>query len=182
MSRVGLVSQWIPGKTHVVLEPSADFAKNLSLISSSLLKPQIIITEMCRLVSDLYCYFRVPGLAHCLGYKSSIPHLLEGVMNWVENSMAPDNWPIEITGLDGEQHDRILCSYPTKPVLEACSNPDDRKCWSFVPADQAAIFWVLSCRYVSLERARNSIAHLPMSIDSKRGLDTAIEQILYMKS
>ncbi len=60
-------------------------------------------------VHDFYRHYEVPGLGHCYGGPSGQPSgLFAQLRAWVENGTAPGQSPIELRGLDGGVHDRIV--------------------------------------------------------------------------
>ncbi|PLB52228.1 putative feruloyl esterase [Aspergillus steynii IBT 23096] len=68
---------------------------------------------------SFYRYFESPGLGHCSGGKGGQPvTIFNSLRRWVEDGVAPDILPVNITGSDGTEHSRFLCPYPTKPFYQ----------------------------------------------------------------
>lgn len=87
-------------------------------------------------IHDFYRHFEAPGLGHCFGGKSGQPEgLFEQLRAWVENGTAPEQTPIKITNIDGEEQNRVLCPYPQKPEFDTgCGNSGDSECWACADA------------------------------------------------
>jgi hypothetical protein len=75
-------------------------------------------------VQHFYRLFRAPGVAHCAGGAGPQPQNLFGILvNWVENGVAPDSVPAQITA-GGVTRSRPLCPYPQTAIYDGSGDPN----------------------------------------------------------
>ncbi|KAK4199480.1 tannase and feruloyl esterase-domain-containing protein [Triangularia verruculosa] len=78
--------------------------------------------------SDFYRHFEIPGLEHCLNGSSGNPtELLAQLRAWVEEGVAPESSPVNVTRLNGQTEARVLCPYPKKATFDASCTTGE--CW-----------------------------------------------------
>lgn len=70
-------------------------------------------------MQEFFRFFEAPGLGHCSGGIGGQPKtVFDALRTWVENGTAPDTLPVQFTGIDGVEQERILCPYPAKAVYQ----------------------------------------------------------------
>lgn len=73
-------------------------------------------------VDEFYRIFEVPGLMHCSGGPGGQPsNTFDALRAWVENGTTPDRLPHSYTPDEGTEQRRLLCPYPKKAKLKACT-------------------------------------------------------------
>jgi feruloyl esterase len=85
-------------------------------------------------VDDFMRLFMAPGVAHCSGGAGPNPvGLLEAVVDWVENGVAPDTILATRSLGGGAVRTRPLCPYPKTAKWTGAGSTDDAA--SFVCVD-----------------------------------------------
>lgn len=80
------------------------------------------VTETTSDPQDFFRYFEVPGLGHCAGGAGGLPTTtFQALVDWVEKDIVPETLPVSFNDTAGVRNERILCPYPAKAELKACS-------------------------------------------------------------
>lgn len=81
-------------------------------------------------IREFFRLFRAPGVGHCSGGPGPQPQNLFGALvNWVENGVAPDTIPAQIT-VAGVTRNRPLCLHPQTAIYDGVGDPNDAASFS----------------------------------------------------